>query len=576
MVTTGIGFYVPDVDSTRPLRIAVVLDRGAVTAWVQELLSSLEAARWADLHVVDADAAAPPSPPSGGFSYRLMEALDRRLIRHPSLDDAQRLVEVGSVGATRPEAHPDCIDVVVDVRPGPSRPVSDLAARGRNVWSIELGTPQDRPAGPSLFWAWFDQHPVAEVHVVQEEVATGRRTLVASSTVAMHDRSLTVSRSRAYWRAGDLVLRELARRAVLDTPKPVSEETSTVEPFVEPSSLPGLPVVLAIVARRLLRFARHVWQAPLRREQWILGVRRQGAGRALDERTGFDAIIPPPDREYADPFVVSAGTRQYLFIEEFPFATNKGHISVMELGHDGSVSEPRPVLERPYHLSYPFVFNDGADWYMIPETASRETVELYRAAAFPDEWEFVTELVSGVRALDTTLHADDNGCYWLFTSLERPGRNRNDELHLFSSDAITGPWRPHPANPVVADARFARPAGKLFVKDDCLIRPAQDCSTRYGAAIVFRRITRLDAQRYEEEMVATLGAEWHPGLVGTHTYGVDCGIEVVDGRRTKSRIGTYRSSLSRRLARARDQMQRSPQACVVASALVTMAEMGAV
>ena len=113
------------------------------------------------------------------------------------------------------------------------------------------------------------------------------------------------------------------------------------------------------------------------------------------------------------------------------------------------------------------------------------------------------------------------------------------------------------------------------MKDDCLIRPAQDCSSRYGAAIAFRRITKLDAQHYEEEPVATLGAEWHPGLVGTHTYNVDCGIEVVDGRRTKSRNGTYRSSLNRRLAHARDQMQRGPQACVVASALMTIAEVGA-
>ena len=262
MATTGIGFSAPDVDCARPLRIAVVLDRGAVSAWVQELLSSLNAAPWADLHVVDADeAGSPTSRPSGGFPYRLMEALDRRLIGHPSLDDAQRLVEIGSVAPTTHELGTDCIDVVVDVRSGRSRPVSELDARGRNVWSIEFGTPQDRPLGPSLFWAWFDQQPVAEVNVVQEEAATGRRTLVASSTVAMHDRSLTVSRSRAYWRAGDLVLRELARRATSGAVEPASEDTPAPQPFVQPFSLPGLAVVLCIVGRRLLRFARRVGHA---------------------------------------------------------------------------------------------------------------------------------------------------------------------------------------------------------------------------------------------------------------------------------------------------------------------------
>ena len=147
MVTTGIGFSAPDVDCARPLRIAVVLDRDAVSAWVQELLSSLNAAPWADLHVVDADeAGSPTSRPSGGFAYRLMEALDRRLIGHPSLDDAERLVEIGSVRRRRSSAHPDCIDVVVDVRSGPSCPVG-TRRRGRNVWSIEFGTPAGPPVG---------------------------------------------------------------------------------------------------------------------------------------------------------------------------------------------------------------------------------------------------------------------------------------------------------------------------------------------------------------------------------------------------------------------------------------------
>ena len=39
--------------------------------------------------------------------------------------------------------------------------------RPRNVWSIEFATPEGRPWWPTLFWAWFEQHPVAEVKVVE-------------------------------------------------------------------------------------------------------------------------------------------------------------------------------------------------------------------------------------------------------------------------------------------------------------------------------------------------------------------------------------------------------------------------
>ena len=83
---------------------------------------------------------------------------------------------------------------------------------------------------------------------------------------------------------------------------------------------------------------------------------------------------------------------------------------------------------------------------------------------------------------------------------------------------------------------------------------------------------RLDATHYEEEPVATLLPEWYPGLGATHTYNVDRDIEVVDGQKVSSRRGTYRASARRRLAHARDQMQRGPQACVVAGALMTIAE----
>ena len=75
-------------------------------------------------------------------------------------------------------------------------------------------------------------------------------------------------------------------------------------------------------------------------------------------------------------------------------------------------------------------------------------------------------------------------------------------------------------------------------------------------------------------MVATLGPAWHAGLVGTHTYNVDCGIEVVDGRRTMSRNGTYRSSLNRRFGQARDQLEKGPHVFVVASAIMTLADLG--
>lgn len=77
---------------------------------------------------------------------------------------------------------------------------------------------------------------------------------------------------------------------------------------------------------------------------------------------------------------------------------------------------------------------------------------------------------------------------------------------------------------------MARPGGRMFHVGGALIRPAQDCSERYGEAVVFRRVDELSPQSFSEHDVARIPATWLPGNLGTHTYDRDSLFEVVDGR----------------------------------------------
>jgi hypothetical protein len=110
--------------------------------------------------------------------------------------------------------------------------------------------------------------------------------------------------------------------------------------------------------------------------------------------------VAPPDRSWVDPFPVLRDGRYAVFVEVVPHDTGKGHIGVIALDPSGRWDEAHPVLERPYHLSYPCVFADGRDLFMVPESANNRTVELYRCTAFPDRWEPVEVLLDGVRAVD--------------------------------------------------------------------------------------------------------------------------------------------------------------------------------
>ena len=240
-------------------------------------------------------------------------------------------------------------------------------------------------------------------------------------------------------------------------------------------------------------------------------------------------MSPPKDRFYADPFVFEREGRTYLFLEDLRYAEGRAVISCCELAPDGSPGPVTEVLRRPYHLSYPFVFEEAGQLYMIPETKANRTVELYRATKFPDEWELDTVMMDSIYAVDATIFKSD-GKFWMFAAISNGRYSNSEELGIFYADDLHGPWKPHAGNPVVSDVRCARPAGALF--RDCdgrLIRPAQDCSKAYGYAIVFQEVLELSESRYEERAIARLDPTWLKNNLGTHTYSRTDRFEVIDG-----------------------------------------------
>jgi hypothetical protein len=188
------------------------------------------------------------------------------------------------------------------------------------------------------------------------------------------------------------------------------------------------------------------------------------------------------------------------------------------------------VLERPYHLSYPFVFEWNGTWWMLPETSHNQSVELYHCTAFPDCWVLEKTLLRDVRAADGTLWEQD-GRWWLFANMATPGAGIHDELHLYYADSPLGPWQAHPRNPVKSDARSSRPAGALFRSGADLIRPAQDCGTAYGRAIVLNKVETLTSEDYRESIVGRIEPGWRNGIVRTHTLNQAGGWRVLDALR---------------------------------------------
>ena len=152
------------------------------------------------------------------------------------------------------------------------------------------------------------------------------------------------------------------------------------------------------------------------------------------------------------------------------------------------------VLREPFHLSFPFVFEDKGEIYLMPETLAIGEVALYRFEDFPHGLKKDRVLLHGSYK-DSSLIKHDGIWYFFTTS--------SDGLELFYiEDLNDGHLIPHRNNPITSDLRYRQCGGSPIVLYDRLYRIAQDGSGEYGRNISVLEITDLSRTNYDERVVA--------------------------------------------------------------------------
>ncbi len=181
----------------------------------------------------------------------------------------------------------------------------------------------------------------------------------------------------------------------------------------------------------------------------------------------------------ADPFMVRHEGLWYMFFEVMSATSGHGEIGLAMSPDALTWSYSGLVLDEPFHLSFPYVFEWRGAFYMVPECATAGEVRLYRAVDFPARWECVRVLARG-RLADSGL-LRHNGAWWLFTC---GAPQTHDTLRLFVADRLMGPYREHPRSPLIAgDGHRARLGGRLITIDGQPVRFAQDCWPTYGKEV---------------------------------------------------------------------------------------------
>ncbi|WP_448207932.1 glucosamine inositolphosphorylceramide transferase family protein [Azospirillum sp. sgz302134] len=418
-----------------------------------------------------------------------------------------------------------------------------LSAARYGVWSFHHGDNRRYRGGPALFWEIYEGNPVSGVILQALDESLDSGLPLYRSDGATNQFSLAGNRNQAYWKAATFVGRVL-RRVHRHGWERVAAEARAAQRNDPVGTLYRTPDNIAMV-----RF--HAMLEDRRRAQpvdwrWSVVVRPRQPGVPLADalRTpGGWTLHAPFGHWYADPFLWERDGRTFLFFEDYSQAEGKGVVSVVEVLGGGRFSEPAVALRRPYHLSYPYVFAWGGALYMVPETRQNGTLELYRCVGFPDRWELDAVLMSGVEAVDATI-IEHGGRLWMFTNIAAHGASSWDELHVFHAEHPAGPWTAHPGNPVVSDVRRARPAGRPFLQDGRLIRPAQDCSLRYGYALTFREVLELTPASFRECDVATVTPE-PLGHMGVHTIDTTASYLVHDAYDEQVTLADFARQLPR-------------------------------
>ncbi|MGP4971827.1 glucosamine inositolphosphorylceramide transferase family protein [Psychrobacter aquimaris] len=252
----------------------------------------------------------------------------------------------------------------------------------------------------------------------------------------------------------------------------------------------------------------------------------------------YTEILPEKGCFWADPFYIEQDSRRYIFFESLNYKEGIGRIEWVELDENHQVINVGPVdLGISSHLSFPNVFKHNNAIYMIPEAAKTNCINLLKATNFPQKWEKVHELVSGVQAADSAV-IEHNGLWYLFTTHGSISVLTMDlELHIYTSDKLESDnWSIHPCAPLKIDVRGSRLAGALFKRDGQLFRTAQDGTIRYGRRVALYLVEELTPTSYKETFVRYIEPNWETDIDRLHTYNVYDQTVVLDVSRDKSRF----------------------------------------
>ncbi len=377
-----------DAAPKAPLRVALMIDSYIQPRWRHKIVAEILASPVAALVLIimngDTETKAHTATQKIGyilrqrrhFLYKLYTRLDDKLFGKPgdpfenlSIEPLLAGVPVMNVKPIKKKFTDDFsdqdhaaiakYDIDVALRFG-FRIVKGNALRvaKHGVWSHHHGDNLLYRGGPPGFWEVMRGNPFTGtiLQVLSEELDGGQ--VIYRSFAETDRRSVRRNANNYYWQSVTAVsskLRDLDAfgPCALKDPLPAAWTPYSSQLYKAPTNIQ----MMGLLSRFAARYARFKIADRFYFDQWFMAYKINPKADAIDDTLyKFKKLVPPKDRFWADPFPLKKDGKYYIFFEELIYKNRKGHLSVMEVDRKGIVDGPHKILERPYHLSYPFVF----------------------------------------------------------------------------------------------------------------------------------------------------------------------------------------------------------------------------
>lgn len=241
---------------------------------------------------------------------------------------------------------------------------------------------------------------------------------------------------------------------------------------------------------------------------------------------------------FADPFLYEKDNKLYLFYEAFDLIELRGKEGYSVLKEDGSWTTPRIIIDEPYHLSFPYIFDYNGATYIMPEMSGDYSLKAYKAVSFPNTWEMTDIILPDVFACDSVFIEEEGKRYLLTNEMYHNVPNGQYascwvKNFLYEMDGLKAT-----ENGIkVAEGDFGiRNAGKTFTIEGKTYRIGQDCRERkYGRGMVLFEIVSI--LPYKEKVVKNWSCDElskhiykdsSANIVGSHTYNFSENYEIID------------------------------------------------